>query len=327
MPIMVLAESAAPVQVDELCPYLVLRSLDGTDLLPLSVGAWTTLAQCQGLDLAPREVSRRLVTGMRGSRLSLIEDRERLVRLPLFVRPPDGRLSTLMADLHHADDLMEYRGNDYRLDDGTLELVAVDPNTGEERYLRCVYLEGMEGDYSDTVPLGMRMFGLSLLAVDPDWRGGEWTTDVLRIGSPVPFFTTSTEIMPWGGKVLTSSSVLGQPLPVRVGGDLPSAATIEVTGPATAVHVTSPATPRGPGMDVTVGPVDAGATLIVDASPRRKRLLLNGADAPVTILAAAPQWGRGMMPGSAEITVSMTGATAASGARVYGRDRWRRWLG
>lgn len=306
----------------EQCPTLTLRTLDGGDVMPLGVYGYVVRAQCQGLDLAPREVVRRRVPGMSGSRIVSVDDLERVVRLPLWLSSTDGRIRSVLTSLARIDEMADWRGLDYVTAEGTFDLVATDPDVNGARYLRVTYVDGMEGDYdTSTAYPGWRIFGLTLLAVDPDWIGDEWSTPVLRIPTLMPFLTASTQILPFGAKLVNQLSTIGSETLVRVGGNLPAHPLIEVTGPATSVHATGP-----DGMDVTLGAVTAGQTVVLDTG-RRKRLLLNGAVAPASLLGAWPKWGTGLVPGDARITIDVVGPGLATTARVYGRERWRRWVG
>lgn len=286
------------------------RSLDGEEILSWTGSEYVIMSGIQGLRLAPNEVIYEKVPGLDGARLREIRTDVRHVVIPfaVFGSTPRQHLEQLDAINGYVD----FRDRDYVASEGTFDLVA--SGGGASRYLRCTYLDGMEGvegvangnggDYST--------FDANLLAVDPHWRGQEWTTPVVKLPTPRPFLSNNPASHPWG---LSSSIALGADMPVLVGGNVPSPAVIELSGTSTLTHITSPQ-----GLDITVGATGPGDTLLID-SGRRKRVLLNGVKA-WDLLGDSPQWPP-MNPGANTISVEITGADTDTRARVYGTSLWK----
>ncbi len=213
--------------------------------------------------------------------------------------------------------LCDYRRADYVKNEGTFDLVALSPSLGIERSLRVSYLEGLEGDYSQPAGYpGWRMIPLSLLAVNPYWRGGEWTTPVVALPQPRPFLRVASASS--GYLALSTSTAIGADMPVTVGGDVDSPAIIDLTGPADAGTTITAAS----GLDVTLGALASGDMLSIDTgSPltgRQVSVTLNGdVDAGWAKVGLNPKWAP-LPPGDATISVVIPGATSATRARVHG---------
>ena len=303
------AESPVFIPVDD--RRLDFRSLDGQDLLSWGDDEWIVGADVFGLDVAPRLLTVDRVPGLRGSRLREIDDGPAEMVLPLWVKPTSRDWRDVLSMLARVRSFMSFRRVDYVADEGTFDLVA--STRGRSRYRRCVYQQGLEGDYAN--PQGFhqwRRFALRVLAVDPDWHGEPWSTPIVRLPISSPFLTpVGTRTTPLR---LTSSIALGTDMPVTVGGDIPSPVTVEIGGPATSTHITSPQ-----GLDVTVGALTSGQTFRLETG-RRKRALLNGVSAG-SLLSSGPQW-RPLPPGGASISVEVTGATSETWARVFGESLW-----
>lgn len=291
---------------------LEFESLDGRDIIDWSGDPFISVAGLTGVDLPPQETIREQIPGLPGGRLREVRDLERTVFLPMHVRPADRDWRALLANLGRVAGHLNWRDRDYVAAEGTFDLVAYSGVTGR-RSLRCTYLEGMEGDYGADVAFGTwQILGIRLLAVDPYWRGQQWSTPTVGIPDVRPFLSDNPADHPWG---LSPSVALGEEMPVTVGGGVPSPAVVELTGPATTTHITSPQ-----GLDVTLGALSAGQTLTLDTG-RTKRCQVDGSDA-WNLLGDSPQW-RPLPPGEAAITIAVTGATSATRARVYGTELWQ----
>lgn len=290
---------------------LEFAALDGSDLISWSDDAWIARVGLTGIDIPTREIIRQRVPGLPGSRLVEIRDDEREVFVPVWTRALDRDYRTNLAQLARVRGMLDYRAGTYADDDGTFDLVAHSSNG--RRSLRCTYVDGLEGDYSSGAAYSTwRIFGLRLLAVDPYWHGQPWSTPVVALPAPAPFLSNDpADAFP---RALGASVALGANMPVTVGGDVPSPAVIEITGPATSTHITSPQ-----GLDITIGAITGGHTLLIDTG-RRRRVLLDGSPA-WTLLGDSPQW-RALPPGEASISVQVTGADTDTRARVYGDSLW-----
>lgn len=286
------------------------RSLDGESILSWTGNEYVIMSGIQGLRLAPNEVIYEKVPGLDGARLREIRTDPRTVVIPFAVFGSSPRAHLEQLDAINA--YVDFRTVDYVTAEGTFDLVA--SAGGSSRYLRCTYLDGMEGVEGIANGNGpdFSTFDANLLAMDPHWRGQEWTTPIVKLPTPRPFLSDDPDAHPWG---LSSSVALGADMPVLVGGNVPSPAVIELTGPADETHITSPQ-----GLDITIGAIDAGDTVIID-SGRRKRVLLNGVKA-WTLLGDSPQW-PAMSPGANTISVVITGADTDTRARVYGTSLWK----
>jgi hypothetical protein len=290
------------------------RTLAG-DTLAWDTPSWIPRTGIEGLHMPPREVIRGQVPGLTGSVLQEIRDVERPVSFPVFVGSDDGHTAHL-AQLARLQAFLDFTGVDYAAAGGTFDLVAT--SASGERSLRCVYLEGMEGSEGVDSGVWWASFGLRLLAVDPYWHGAGWSTSTLRIPAPVGWMSASdgsyTTVWPGG---ITNSLVIGANMPVTVGGDAPSWASIEVVGPATTFRA------QAGGLDVSlVGGLAVGETMLVDTDPRSRDVTFNG----------VRDWGRvapgdrwePMAPGRSTVTLTMADATAASSARLFGESLFKR---
>ncbi|MGN6245107.1 MAG: hypothetical protein ACTHQ3_15755 [Motilibacteraceae bacterium] len=290
---------------------LEFESVDGRQLITWDGDEWISRAGITGIDVPPREVIREKVPGLPGSRLQEIRDEERVVFLPVSMRPSDRDWRTHLAQMATVRGFMDYRSADYVADEGTFDLVAY--GDGSRRSLRCTYLEGLEGDYDAGSQFSWwRMVGVRLLAVDPYWHGDAWSTPEVALPKPAPFLSNSlADAFP---RAISPSVALGAGMPVSVGGDVPSAAVIDGTGPWTSLHITSPQ-----GLDVTIGAVAAGHSFHLDTG-RNLECLHNGAS-DWSLVGDSPQW-RPLPPGDASISIEVTGADDTTRARVSGVSLW-----
>lgn len=289
------------------------RSVDGSHTIAWDGVNLRVLASATGLDVPPREVRRDVVPGLPGSRLRSIRDAEREVFLPLLVASSRADWRGLLRRLGELRALMNYRASVGSVvqDEGTFDLVAT--TDGKQRALRCLYLDGMAGDYGEDVALPeWRRFGLSLLAVDPYWHGIEWSTPVVSLPSVVPFLSNDpADAFP---RSIAPSVAIGSDMALTIPGDIPSPAVVDLVGPASSTVISSPS-----GLSVTIGALDDGDHFILDTG-RTKRALLNGVDA-WELVGQSPTW-RPMAPGDTTVNVEVVGATEDTRARVYGTALW-----
>lgn len=292
------------------------RSIDGATTLDWDGDEFILQPGVTGLNVPPREVITDRVPGMEGERLREIRTTSRTVILPFFVASADLSTTTHLEQLARVRAFCNYRTNDYATDEGTFDLVA-HGGVGGERTLRCTYVDGMEGEWGVELGNGAyySTFDTKLLAVDPYWHGEEWSTPPVALPASMPFVSESPLFSGLGRVAVSPSVALGADMPVKVSGDVPSPALLEGTGPWSTLHITSPQ-----GLDVMIGAVGSGQTLLLDTG-RIKRCLLNGATDWSRITSDSPQW-RPLPPGNASISIEVTGATAATRARVYGSALW-----
>lgn len=303
--------SQAPAPASPACPCrLDLRALDGSELIHADGQIWVNRAAVTGIDLAPREIVADRIAGMDGSRLVQINTLDRDVVIPFLVRPQTRTCHEVRAQVSRLRRVLDYRRVDYAANDGHLDIVGTSGD-GFSRSLRVAYVEGAEGFYADRGP-GWAVFALRFLAVDPYWRGGEWTTPLVGVDTTPPFLSTSGAHA-WP-RMLAPSVVIGADMPVDVQGDVPSAPVLDIVGPATSTTVTSPS-----GMSVTIGAIGAGESFRLDTR-RRVSVALNGSEA-WGLLGASPRWAP-LAPGATTISVVATGATAATRVRVWGDSLW-----
>jgi hypothetical protein len=297
-----------PTPVDD--RELDFRSLDGGSIIRWTGGEYVIQSGIQGLDIPPRDLVTEEVPGLDGSRLRQIKTQARTVVLPFFVISEDGQPVSHRTQLAALRRYLDYRLIDYAGAEGTFDLVA--KATGGERLLRCTYVDGMDGLAGVASGDGMywSSFDTKLLAVQPYWRGLEWSTPVIGTGLG-EVFVSDTELWP---RSISSSIALGADMSINVGGDIPSPPSITITGPVSSAHITSPQ-----GLDVSIGAIGAGHVLQVDTG-RDRNVTLDGVPA-WDLIGDSPRW-RPLPPGVAIISITVPGATVDTSARVYGTSLW-----
>jgi hypothetical protein len=289
--------------------------IDGSeDMIGWTGIEWIMQRGVTGLDMAPREIITQQDPDLDGAELIEIRTLPRNVMLPVMLNASDGSNITLRGNLDRLRGYFDYRTVDYAALEGTFDLVAVTPNS--LRRLRCIYSSGAEGEYTLSSVGGKhwQKYGIELLAVDPNWHGKQWSTPVVSLEDTTPFLSEDPTEGGLDEVFLTPTLALGQDMPVTIGGTVPSPATLDIVGPASSVHITSPN-----GLDVTLGAISAGQEVLLDTG-RIKRLLVDGAT-NWDLLGDSPQW-EPLPPGDAFITINMADATSASSARVYGDELW-----
>jgi hypothetical protein len=297
-----------PVPLDD--RRLEFRSLNGTDTIEWTGSEWIIQSGIQGLDVPPRDLVTEQVPGMDGARLREIRTGARTVVLPFFVYGDDGVGLTHRAQLARLRRFIDYRDRDYAGAEGTFDLVAV--GLGGERLLRCTYVDGMEGVAGISSGSGPHWstFDAKLLAVQPYWRGQQWSTPTVVTGTGASAFLSNSLLFP---RQISGSVALGENMHVNVGGDVPSPPMIELDGPFSTVTITSPQ-----GLNISVGAVASGRLLI--ETGRRRRVTLDGVPA-WQLVGDSPRW-QPLPPGEATISIVATGATSSTAARVFGTSLW-----
>lgn len=293
---------------------LEFHNLDGSDLIAWNDRDYILRSGIQGLRMAPREVITESVSELPGARLREVRTLTRAVVLPFLVDAGSGDYRDHLAQLARMRSFMDFRSVDYAGEEGTFDLVAV--AGASQRSLRCVYVDGMEGvdGVEDGAGSDWSTFDVQLLAVDPFWRGLQWTTPPVALPVPAPFISDDPAFT-FGNVGITASVALGADMPVHVGGDVPSPAVIEGVGPWTSLHITSPQ-----GLDVTIGAVSSGQTFLLDTG-RRKRCELDGVKDWSLTASDSPQW-YPLPPGNASISIEAVGASSSTAIRVYGTELW-----
>jgi hypothetical protein len=216
----------------------------------------------------------------------------------------------MRAQLARLRTVLDYRRVDYAALEGHADLVATSCD-GAIRRLRVSYVDGAEGNYGDRGD-GWAIFALRWVAHNPYWRGDEWTTPLVGVASGEPFLSTNPADG-WPRK-LSASVAIGEGMPVPVRGDVPSEPVIDIIGPATSTHITSPS-----GIDVTVGAIAGGETFRLDTR-RGVSPTLDGVEA-WDLLSSAPRFAA-LPPGDTTISIIATGANSATRVRVWGDTLW-----
>lgn len=312
MPILAILDTPTSTPVVDNGPTcrLDFAALDGSELIVCDSEVWINRRGTTGIDLTPRELVTDRIIGLPGGRIAQINDLPKDVVTPLMVRPESGQCWDMRAQIARLRTVLDYRRVDYAANDGHADIIAT-TDEGVTRRLRVAYVDGAEGSYGDR-GRGWASFVLRWIAVDPYWRGGEWTTPLVGVDTTPPFLSTSGA-HPWP-RTLAPSVAIGANMPVDVQGDVPSAPVLDIVGPATTTTVTSPS-----GMSVTIGAIGAGDSFRLDTR-RRVSVTLNGADA-WGLLGASPRWAP-LAPGATTISVVATGATSATRVRVWGDSLW-----
>lgn len=287
------------------------RDLDGNDILDRilddGIRAVIPIDGLTGFDLPPRELVRASVPGMPGSRVREVRVGERTPFIPMFVSGYGHSDYLTVRDEVAA--MLSVSNVNVAATGGTFDVVAYSERS--ERTLRCLYAEGMEGTYSqDVMGSWWESFGLSLLAVQPFWSGGEWTTPLIRTPTGARWFGH------FPGK-LASSRALSKGMSVIVDGDVPAWPSVDVYGPADAVTITAS------GLSVTVpGGLDTDEAFHLDTDPRGRVAQFDG-DTDWTRVGENDKY-RQLNPGENIVNITVTGATSATSARVYGPNLFER---
>lgn len=291
------------------------RRLDG-EVLGLSSRSWVAMAGVTGLHMPPRDVVREQVPGMAGSVLREIRELERPVDLPLFLGSDEGHQAHL-RQLSLLQEFLDDTSVDYAAQNGTFDLVV--NSASGERYLRCVYVEGMEGSEGVDSGVWWASYGLRLLAVDPYWHGEAWSTGTVLPPDPVGYLSAAdgSYTTSWPG-ALTSSQAIGPATPVHVGGGVPSWSVIEATGPAAAFRARTAS-----GLDVSIpaGLADGESVRIV-TDPRQRDVTFDGVR-DWSRVAAGDRW-EPLPPGDTTVALTVSGVGPGTAAVMHGESLFKR---
>lgn len=282
------------------------RSLDGTQFLPCTGREFVAMQGILGFDLVTPNIVEAGVPGMDGTRITDITYGSRDVSFPMFLASTSSHLQYLSnrATLRR---LFNPRAVDYRTTDGTFDLVSTsgNPANPQSRSLRCTYKGGWEGSREqDRSGAWWEKVVFDFLAVQPYWKGTPWSTEIISVPAAVSFFGTFPPS-------LSSSRALGSDIAITVPGDAPSWLSVDLVGPASSFTVTAP----GLSLSVPAG-LGSGETATLVTDPRGRTMKFNGVTNWARV--APSDRYRLFLPGDATINVTLTGATAASSARVYG---------
>ena len=301
----VVAQPPREVEVDSFIDsrWLEFRSLNGQSLIPFTGREFIAAWGMTGMDVPPVEVVEGFVPGEDGSFIDDVRVGSRKVGLPIYVASDSSHLGFLQNKAAIRA-MLNHRGHDWRKNDGTFDLVA--HSALGERSLRCMYLDGMGGEWSqDSTGSWWESFGLQLLNARTYWYGERWSTPPLRL--PVPTESFFGAFPPQ----LSPSAALGSPFSIDIPGDAPTWARVDAVGPCASLLVTAP------GLNVSVpAGLAAGEEMTLITSPRGRTALFSG----------VKQWSRigadtrydKLTPGDAKVTISMPEATSASSASVSG---------
>ena len=267
----------------------------------------------KGHGMPPVELVTEEGPGIAGSWLSEVRVRPREVFLPIFL---SGRDTYSYMDARTAFEQIVSPLQD----ESTLGNLMLCTQTHRgRRDLRCVYVDGMEGEEGgDTAGGTWATFGIRLLAVDPFWRDPhdlQLRFDVQDTSTPFLGVQGGTDA-PWP-TFMTSSTVLGQGMRIPIRSEVPVWPSLDLTGPMDS-FVGSMDT----GWQVEVpGGVPAGSTLTIVTDPRRKSIRLDGALAAGYV--AIDSVFKPFPPGTNVLDVTAPGGTSATQLRLYWRGGYR----
>lgn len=313
MPILVPAPYHAPPKprINTIPRRLEFQTIDGTERFEFDQSLnIEIMANVKGLEVPPRE-TKYTDSGTSLPRIQSIQDQPAETELVTLWR---GERGVLAREAVRLRDFLNHRMVDYRRYDGTFDLVSIDED-GVTLKRRCAYKSGLEGDFSgDILQTGIqRLTRLMVLgSVWPYWRGEEWSTGEVRLPIPSSWLSITGQAK-FGHQRLSASRVLGRPIPVSVGGKVPSPPILEFHGPFTSAAVTS-----NSGLSFSVKALGANDSLFIDTG-RDRRAELNGlgVNSGAALIQRGAQW-LPLLPGGATITVTMIGADPTSSVLVHG---------
>lgn len=304
-----------------------LESLDGLRRIPLdgSTG-WTHMPGSYGLDDAPIEAVRQAVPGVAGSAIQDVRTLEREVFIPIFMETLGTDHVAHLRMLDEIRSLVDWRTRQFRI---------VGMTERGQRQLTVTYLKGLEG--SDGVSergLFWRKIPLVTVATQPF---AEARTDRLvefqqSSGGGAFLGTAGGTDAPWP-RALSSSSLIGDGMEVRVASEVPVYPTLELTGPMDSFEGTlSPVVTDSSGTVTTVQSssawhvsvpqgVPAGSTLRLVTDPRARSIRMDGNLAAGRVARGSTL--RPFFPGLNVLDVSAPGGTEATRIRLSWRELYR----
>lgn len=322
------AVPSPPVSVPrEATPTLTLESMDGSKRLPLNqtIG-WKALAGVTGLDMPPIETITSAVPGVYGSVKQGMRVEERQVFIPLKVTAPDRRFSTHRALVQELMQLVDPLRGEFRI---------VGATGHGERQLTVTYLDGLQGNYgTDQFGMYWRMLGLVAVATQPfaEARTDRLVTFQQSSGGGAFLGTAGGTDAPWP-RALSSSSLIGDGMEVRVASEVPVYPTLELTGPMDSFEGTlSPVVTDSAGTVTTVqsssawhvsvpNGVPAGSSLRLVTDPRARSIRMDGNLAAGRVARGSTL--RPFFPGLNVLDVSAPGGSAATRVRLSWRELYR----
>jgi hypothetical protein len=291
-----------------------LESWDGRTVIPLPrdvvrKGA-IALRGMLGLGTNPSELITTATPGIAGSRVVDLVQRERPVALPL------GWLGDTQAELWAARQAVRDLTDPLRgmTPDGNFRLVCA--SASGTRQLNLAYQSGLEDE--DTEYPGWDQAVISCIAPNPYAEDRAERAVTYRLSQPlIPFLAAAGTDAPWGTRQLVGSRIADENTRVEMASAVPVYPTIEVTGPADSVLITSDAGLR---IDVPDG-IPGGSTLRIVTDPRHKSIRLDGA-----LAAGSLARGSRLVPfplGTSAISVSAPGADESTALRLSWRGLHR----
>jgi hypothetical protein len=181
----------------------------------------------------------------------------------------------MRAQIARLRTVLDYRRVDYAANDGHADIIAT-TDEGVTRRLRVAYVDGAEGSYGDR-GRGWASFVLRWIAVDPCWRGGEWTTPLVGVDTTPPFLSTSGA-HPWPRTLAPFVAIGANMTVVVVAGPTMSSTGADGTSPCTSTGMFAPiatdgASVRGHGCAPLVerngGVVSTPTSGVVHSPPRQ----------------------------------------------------------
>jgi Phage tail protein RIFT-related domain len=308
VPILAVPVVGAEADVVDTPRTIAFRALDGTYPFPVSDTDFIFGPDSTGLDKPPQEVITQPVPGLEGERLREIRIGKREVFLPLWLFGVSHQEYLDRRDT--LANLFNHRLVDYVTEDGTLDLEA--NSIRGTRRLRCVYVDGMTAVLAPNERATWAKLGITLWACRPYWYGVPWSTPIIQKQGTEPDFFAE-----FPGD-LSGALVLGDNIPVVVGGDVESWMTVEVRGPASSVAVS------GEGLLVSIPDgLAAGETAQIVTDPRGRTALFDGVK-NWSRIGPTTTW-QPLQPGTRHVSIAAAGGvTAATQAVIYGPTRYER---
>ena len=315
-----------PITTQEQVPNLTFESLDGTKKIQLDgISGWTHLPGSTGLEMPPVDVVTSAVPGVAGSVLEEVRVEERPIFIPIDAASTDSRQVTHRAMLKAIRELVDPLRGEF--------LVVC-----ENRQLKVMYTEGLEGSFGSDFGVYWRKFGLKALACQP-WAEGRTDRPVefqMASGGSPFLGTAGGTNTPWGTRKLTSSALISDNMRVWVDSEVAVYPIVELVGPMDSFTGTMDLATSQPGagqwsVSVPNG-VPAGYTLRLVTNPRARSIRMGAGD-PATNPSwtgelAAGQVARGstlrpFYPGVNLMNVGAPGGTDATRVRIVWRDLYR----
>lgn len=308
---------------------LSLESLDGSVVIPLGQDVeHLLLGGATGLMLPPVDVVTATTPGMVGSWLQQVITMEREVFIPIKFASEES-YNAHIAEVGRLIDLIS-GWDDITIGQlGTFRLVASSPEQ-DDRVLNVTYKSGWEGVWGVAGGGGStsgtlagptwEQIGLTLIAVDPWWRAREPQSVTFRTPAQNPVFLGSGDnTHPWPRQI-SASEVIGNNMPILVGGNVPVWATVTVDGFVSQASISWP----GTSVNVPAGIPD-GSSLVLVTDLRSRSARLNGAIAWSSIAMGSTFWP--LLPGVNSVSVDVGTSGPNTGLTLSWTPGWRSAFG